>query len=145
MVRPKIVITKMIISGFKCDYLHRFVLEHVWSRDGAQDQENVCNVPRPFPRVRGGVWGRDYDNSRLPNHEVQFPGAQPNFTAMWYTLLSLILYSGNLMKTTTKRISGDGHYYNVINIIAVTVDLKNILFLNNVIILIILLLYVSNL
>ena len=49
------------------------------------------------------------------------------------------------MKTTTKRISGDGHYYNVINIIAVTVDLKNILFLNNVIILIILLLYVSNL
>ena len=43
-----------------CDYLHRFVLEHAWSRDGAQDQENVPMSPDPFPRMRGGVWERDY-------------------------------------------------------------------------------------
>ena len=45
-----------------CDYLHRFVLEHVRSHDGAQDQEKACNVPRPFPpfAMWGGVWGRDY-------------------------------------------------------------------------------------
>ena len=43
-----------------CDYLHRFVLEHVQSRDGAHDQEKASNVPRPFPRVRDGVWERDY-------------------------------------------------------------------------------------
>ena len=42
-----------------CDYLHRFVLEHVQSRDGAHDQEKASNVPRPFPRVRDGVWERD--------------------------------------------------------------------------------------
>ena len=39
-----------------CDYLHRFVLEHVQSRDGAQDQENAPMSPDPFPRMRGGVW-----------------------------------------------------------------------------------------
>ena len=32
-----------------CYYLHRFVLEHVRSHNGAQDQEKACNVPRPFP------------------------------------------------------------------------------------------------
>ena len=42
-----------------CDHLHRFILEHVRSHDGAQDQENACNVPRHFPHVRGGVWERD--------------------------------------------------------------------------------------
>ena len=42
-----------------CDYLHRFVLEHVRSRDGAQDQENAPMSPDPFPRMRGGVWERD--------------------------------------------------------------------------------------
>ena len=31
------------------NYSHRFALEHVQSRDGAQDQENACNVPRLFP------------------------------------------------------------------------------------------------
>ena len=30
-----------------CDYLHRFVLEHVRSRDGAQDQENASMSPDP--------------------------------------------------------------------------------------------------
>ena len=39
--------------------IYRFVLEHVRSRDGAQDQEKASNVPRPFPRVRDGVWERD--------------------------------------------------------------------------------------
>ena len=42
-----------------CDYLHRFVLEQVQSRDGAQDQENTPMSPDPFPRMRGGVWERD--------------------------------------------------------------------------------------
>ena len=32
-----------------CDYLHRFVLVHVWSCDGAQDQENAPMSPDPFP------------------------------------------------------------------------------------------------
>ena len=30
------------------------------SRDGAQDQENAPMSPDPFPRMRGGVWERDY-------------------------------------------------------------------------------------
>ena len=34
------------------DYLHRFVLEHVRSRDGAQDQENAPMSPDPFPSLR---------------------------------------------------------------------------------------------
>ena len=40
------------------DYLHRGVLAHVWSRDGAQDQENAPVSPDPFP-LEGGVWERD--------------------------------------------------------------------------------------
>ena len=32
------------------DYLHRFVLAYVQSRDGAQDQENAPMSPDPFPR-----------------------------------------------------------------------------------------------
>ena len=37
-------------------------MEHVRSCDGAQDQGTrlACNVPRPFPYARGGVWERDY-------------------------------------------------------------------------------------
>ena len=35
-------------------------MEHMQSRDGAHDQEKASNVPRPFPRVRDGVWERDY-------------------------------------------------------------------------------------
>ena len=31
-----------------CDYLHMFVLEHVQSCDGAQDQENAPMSPDPF-------------------------------------------------------------------------------------------------
>ena len=31
-----------------CDYLHRFVLEHVQSRDGAHDQEKAPMSPDPF-------------------------------------------------------------------------------------------------
>ena len=41
------------------DYLHRFVLEHMRSRDGAHDQENTSMSPDPFP-LEGGVWERDY-------------------------------------------------------------------------------------
>ena len=37
-----------------CDYLHRFLLAHVRSRDGAQDQENAPMSPDPFPRARLG-------------------------------------------------------------------------------------------
>ena len=39
----------------------RFVLEHVRSRDGAQDQEIAPMSPDSFPRdrMRGGVWERD--------------------------------------------------------------------------------------
>ena len=37
------------------DYLHRFVLAHVRSHDGAHDQENVPMSPDPFP-LEGGVW-----------------------------------------------------------------------------------------
>ena len=37
-----------------CDYLHRFVLAYVRSRDGAQDQENAPMSPDPWE------WGRVY-------------------------------------------------------------------------------------
>ena len=36
------------------DYLHRFVLAHVRSHDGAQDQENAPMPPDPFPSQRVG-------------------------------------------------------------------------------------------
>ena len=36
------------------NYLYRFILEHVRSHDGAQDQENAPMSPDPFPRERLG-------------------------------------------------------------------------------------------
>ena len=48
-----------------CDYLHRLVLAHVWSRNGAQDQENTPMSPEAFP-LEGGVWERDYRADYLP-------------------------------------------------------------------------------
>ena len=36
-----------------------YQLEHVRSRDGAQDQEKASNVPRPVPRMRDGVCEQD--------------------------------------------------------------------------------------
>ena len=37
-----------------CDYSHRFLLAHVWSSDGTQDQENAPVSPDPSPCERLG-------------------------------------------------------------------------------------------